>query len=167
MALSQNYWICKQFGGLQGGENSRIRFQPWQLKWPILGLARNEIRWTGLGCTQTGDSFYAASNLCHNSSIVLDGEGWRASLSAIHDMMFSMGNRSGDHGDQGSSQMPCVSRKVRKRRTKCIILLEDGVSKIGHNHWGVRCHKCTDLRSNYHQHEIELCLSCTQWMPKP
>ncbi|XP_035222092.1 papilin-like [Stegodyphus dumicola] len=37
--------------------------------------------------TETGNTFYAASSLCHTSSAVL----WRASLSATYDQMFSVG----------------------------------------------------------------------------
>lgn len=31
----------------------------------------------------------------------------------------------------------------------------------------IKCQKCINLRSNYRLPELEMCLSCTQWLPKP
>ena len=31
----------------------------------------------------------------------------------------------------------------------------------------IRCQNCTDLLSNYCQFELEMCVSCTQWLLKP
>ncbi|GFS77230.1 hypothetical protein TNCV_3758191 [Trichonephila clavipes] len=45
-----------------------------------------------------GNSFHATSSLRHTSLTVLVGEGWQASLSATHDQMFSVDDKSANQG---------------------------------------------------------------------
>ena len=55
------------------------------------------------------------SNRCYTSSTVTAGGGWRASLSAIHDQVFLIGDTSGNRVDHGSRRISCISRKVKTR----------------------------------------------------
>ncbi|GFY01237.1 hypothetical protein TNCV_5077041 [Trichonephila clavipes] len=80
--------------------------------------------------TETNNSFHADSSLYHTSSTVLAGEEWRVSLSAAHDQIFSMGDRSGDHASQVNSRIPCVSRGRSEHDAKHTVLhylVEDDV----------------------------------------
>ena len=63
-----NFWAL---WGLRGCEISRNGFLPWHLKRPIPGMESN---WTGM--TETGNSFHAASSLCHTSSTVSISNPW-------------------------------------------------------------------------------------------
>ncbi|GFW45568.1 hypothetical protein TNCV_3245081 [Trichonephila clavipes] len=110
--------------------------------------------------TETCNSFHVASSLCHTSSAILDGEGWWASFSATQYQMFSMGDRSHDHADQG------------KRRSEY-----DVQNMILHYHVGRgrsarldvrahaldgRCQKHTDTSPSYRRSELEMFISLTQ-----
>ncbi|GFW45299.1 hypothetical protein TNCV_4734061 [Trichonephila clavipes] len=83
-----------------------------------------------------------------------------------------MGDRSGDRAGQGNNRIPYVSRKVRTQHAThglalscwkmCLAGFEDGAQPLN-----ARYQKCTNLSANYHRYELEMCVSCTQWLPKP
>ena len=81
-------------------------------------MARNrlgmESGWASM--TGKGNSFQAASSLCHTLSTALAGDGWRASLSANHNCLLSMDDRCRDRAGQGSNRIFFVSRKFRTWR---------------------------------------------------
>ncbi|GFV38812.1 hypothetical protein TNCV_1004541 [Trichonephila clavipes] len=72
-----------------------------------MALTRLDIE-SELGLTGMGESFHAASSLCH-ISIMVAGEGWWISLSATHGQMLSKGEKSGEHAGHGNSAMNSVS----------------------------------------------------------
>ena len=80
-----------------------------------------ELNWVCM--IETSNSFFVASSLCQTSSTVTGGEEWWASLSATHDQMFSVADRSGDCAELGSNRIPCVSRKFKTRRAKSDLAL--------------------------------------------
>lgn len=102
---------------------------------------------------------------------VLAGKRWRASLSAIHDQMFSIGDRSGARAGRETIEYP-VYRERSEHDIQHVVLrcfagrwlltcLEDRAQPMN-----VRCLKCTDLHSNYFPSELEMCVSYTQCLPK-
>ncbi|XP_035204948.1 THO complex subunit 2-like, partial [Stegodyphus dumicola] len=74
-------------------------------------------------CYICHEEFKVSSLLLHESKCLELERMWRASLSATHDQMLPMGDRSGDHAGQGSNPIPCASRKVTTRHATCGLAL--------------------------------------------
>ncbi|GFX85584.1 hypothetical protein TNCV_3717541 [Trichonephila clavipes] len=99
-----------------------------------------------------GNSFPVPSSQCHTSSAVLAGEGWRACFSAIHDQIFSIGDRSRDRLASATIEYPMYlgmsEHDVRNAVTLylvkrwCLVNPEDRAQSLD-----VRSQKCTYLRS--------------------
>ena len=70
-----------------------------------------------------GNLFHTNSSLCHISSTVLDLVGWRVSISAIHNHVFSMVDIYGDCAGQDSRWIPCISTKIITQSATCCLAL--------------------------------------------
>ena len=94
----------------RGVKLAKNNYRTLQVNQPNLHLC---IVWNWVYASEMGNSFHAASSLCHTSSTILVEGRWRTSVSTIHNHMPLMGDKLGERLREGNSQIPCASGKVR------------------------------------------------------